>query len=231
MRATSMPLSIIFSMTFCVLLAGPMLATIFKGGAFSAEDVRMASLSLTAYGGGLVALTLVKVLAPGYFARQDTRTPVKVGLIALSFNMVFNVAVVAPAYLAGFPVPHALLALSTGLSAWLNSALLYRGLRRAGVYAPTHRWARLLPQVAAANLAMAEGVEWFVGGKSSGRHRIGLARRILAGRAGLVVCRGDVHLAHPSRSVRRASSAVSVGSPTRILLSMVSCNKMVSCET
>jgi putative peptidoglycan lipid II flippase len=113
-----------------------------------------------AYSMGLIGFSLVKVLAPGYFARQDTKTPVKVGIIALSINMIFNVAVVVPAYLAGFPVPHALLALSTGLSALINATLLYRGLRRQGVYVPSDKWRRLLPQVVAANLAMAAFLWW-----------------------------------------------------------------------
>jgi putative peptidoglycan lipid II flippase len=112
---------------------------------------------------GLIGFSLVKVLAPGYFARQDTRTPVKVGLIALSFNMIFNVAVVVPAYLSGFPVPHALLALSTGLSALINATLLFRGLRRQGVYVPSSHWRRLLPQVAFACAAMA-GFLWWISG-------------------------------------------------------------------
>lgn len=116
-----------------VLLAGPMLATLFYGGQFTAADVRMASYALMAYGAGLAALTLVKVLAPGYFARQDTRTPVRVGLIALGCNMAFNLAVVAPWAYAGLPAPHAGLALSTSLSGCLNAALLFRGLRRDGV--------------------------------------------------------------------------------------------------
>jgi putative peptidoglycan lipid II flippase len=116
-----------------VILAGPTLATIFYGGKFTAVDVRMAELSLMAYGGGLVALTLVKVLAPGFFARQDTRTPVRVGLIALAFNMIFNIAVVVPWAMWGLPAPHAGLALSTSLSGFLNAGLLYRQLRRDGV--------------------------------------------------------------------------------------------------
>ena len=115
-----------------LMLAGPLIATIFGYGAFSARDVLMCSYALMAYSMGLIGFSLVKVLAPGYFARQDTKTPVKVGLIALSFNMIFNVAVVVPAYLSGFPVPHALLALSTGLSAIINATLLYRGTAPAG---------------------------------------------------------------------------------------------------
>jgi putative peptidoglycan lipid II flippase len=120
------------------ILAGPVLATIFFGGEFTAEDVRMASMSLMAYAGGLVALTLVKVLAPGFFARQDTRTPVRVGLMALGANMVFNLLVVVPWALSGLPAPHAVLAASTSLSGFLNATLLYRGLRRDGVLPAGH---------------------------------------------------------------------------------------------
>ena len=133
-----------------VLLVGFMLATIFYGGAFTAGDVDMAAISLAAYGGGLIALTLVKVLAPGFFARQDTRTPVRVGLIALGCNMLFNVSIVVPWALAGMPAPHAGLALSTSLSGFLNAGLLYRGLVRDGVYAPSPGFGKFLLRVAAA---------------------------------------------------------------------------------
>ena len=133
-----------------VLLAGPVLGTIFYGGQFTGADVRMASISLMAYGGGLVALTLVKVLAPGYFARQDTRTPVRVGLMALAFNMGFNVLIVVPWAWAGLPAPHAGLALSTSLSGFVNAALLYRGLRRDGVLPPADGMPRFLLRIAVA---------------------------------------------------------------------------------
>lgn len=144
-------------------LSGPLTATIFGYGEFGARDVEMSSYALMAYSLGLMGFSLVKVLAPGYFARQDTKTPVKVGVIALGTNMVFNLAVVVPAHLAGFFAPHALLALSTGLSACLNSALLYRGLRRAGVYAPSDRWRALWPRVVAANAGMAAFLWWAAG--------------------------------------------------------------------
>lgn len=145
------------------MLAGPLVATIFGYGEFDARDVRMASWALVAYSAGLVGFSLVKVLAPGYFARQDTRTPVKVGVMALGANQLFNVAVVVPAYLSGFAAPHALLALSTGLAAGFNSLMLYRGLRRGGHYSPSARWKRLLPQVTGANLAMAAFLWWASG--------------------------------------------------------------------
>jgi len=146
-----------------MMLAGPLTATIFGYGEFGARDVTMSSFALMAYSIGLLGFSLVKVLAPGYFARQDTRTPVKVGVIALGVNIGFNLAVVVPAYLAGFPAPHALLALSTGLSAFVNCGLLFRGLVRDGVYAPSDRWRRLLPQVAVANAAMAAFLWWSSG--------------------------------------------------------------------
>jgi putative peptidoglycan lipid II flippase len=133
-----------------VVLAAPMLATLFQGGAFSGEDVRMAALSLMAYAGGLVALALVKVLAPGFFARKDTKTPVKVGLAALAFNIAFNVIVVVPWALGGLPAPHAGLAASTSLAGFLNAGLLYRGLRRDGVLPPAGQLPKFLLRVSVA---------------------------------------------------------------------------------
>lgn len=138
-----------------VVLAGPMLGTIFYGGQFSSGDVAMASLSLMAYGSGLVALTLVKVLAPGYFARQDTRTPVRVGLFALGFNMAFNIIVVVPWAMGGYPAPHAGLALSTSLAGFLNAGLLWHGLRRDGVLPPADGLPRFLLRVGVACGVMA----------------------------------------------------------------------------
>jgi putative peptidoglycan lipid II flippase len=146
-----------------LMLSGPLIATIFGYGAFTGRDVLMCGYALMAYSFGLVGFSMVKVLAPGYFARQDTKTPVKVGIIALALNMGFNLAVVVPAFLAGFAVPHVLLAVSTGLSALVNSALLYRGLRRDGIYTPSAAWRKLLPQVALASVAMAAFLWWISG--------------------------------------------------------------------
>jgi putative peptidoglycan lipid II flippase len=136
------------------VLAGPITATIFGYGQFSERDVQMTQYGLMAYSWGLIGFSLVKVLAPGYFARQDTRTPVRVGLIALGVNMALNLSVVLPAHYAGFATPFVLLATSTCISAAVNSALLWRGLQREGVYKPAAGWARLLAQVTIANGAM-----------------------------------------------------------------------------
>ena len=83
------------------ILAVPLLATMFQHGKFSDEDVIMASYSLTAYAFGLVAFMLVKVLAPGFYARKDTRTPVKIAIIAMVANMVFNLILIFPLRHAG----------------------------------------------------------------------------------------------------------------------------------
>ena len=137
------------------MLAGPMLTTLFQYDAFSEHDVEMAARSLMAYAIGLQGFILVKVLAPGFFARQDTRTPVKIGIIAMVANMVMNVILV-------FPLAHAGLALATSLAAFLNAGLLYRILRREGVYTPESGWMKLLLQVLLANVAMAAVLGWGV---------------------------------------------------------------------
>ena len=98
-----------------------MLATLFYGGEFTARDVDQSTYSLVAYAAGLTGFTMVKVLAPGYFARQDTATPVRVGLIALGSTMVLNILLVVPWALAGWEAPHAGLAASTSLGSFINS--------------------------------------------------------------------------------------------------------------
>ena len=150
-----------------LVFAGPMTATIFGYGAFTERDVLMASYALMAYSWGLLAFSLVKVLAPGYFARQDTRTPVRVALIGLGCNMAINLFVVLPAYFAGFPIPHVLLATATCIGAAINSYLLWRGLKRAGVYSPLDGWPALLWRVLAANAAMAALLFWLGGSLES----------------------------------------------------------------
>lgn len=129
------------------VLAGPMIATLFLSERFDFHDVVMARQSLMAYASGLLAFILIKVLAPGYYARQDTRTPVKIGIIAMVVNMVFNLALI-------FPLKHAGLALATSLSAFVNAMMLYVGLRRAGVYRPSSQWPRLWGRVSLASAVM-----------------------------------------------------------------------------
>ncbi|MCU7804577.1 MAG: murein biosynthesis integral membrane protein MurJ [Candidatus Thiodiazotropha sp. (ex Lucinoma borealis)] len=135
------------------LLAGPMLATLFYSDAFDSNDVAMATKSLMAYAPGLMAIMLIKVLAPGFYARQDTKTPVKIGIIAMATNMVLNIILV-------FPLAHAGLALATTLSSGLNAYLLYRALIKGGIYRPTAGWTVLLSRILFASLAMGALLWW-----------------------------------------------------------------------
>ncbi len=144
------------------LLAGPLVTTIFFGGQFDAHDVAMSTPSLQAYSVGLTGFIFVKVLAPGFFARQDTRTPVRIGIIALVVNMVLNVLIVVPWVQAGWAAPHAGLAAATSASAFLNAGLLWRELRRQDAWRPTPGWGRFLLQVAVAGGVMGMMLNNFV---------------------------------------------------------------------
>ncbi|MFW5454894.1 murein biosynthesis integral membrane protein MurJ [Thioalkalivibrio sulfidiphilus] len=143
-----------------IFLAGPILASLIQYREFTAFDTTMAAMSLMAYAAGLPAFMLIKILAPGYYSRQDTRTPVKIGIIAMLANMGLNVAIVVPWVMLDLPGPHAGLALATGLSALLNAGLLFRGLRRDGHYRPHPGWRAFLMQVAVAALVMSLAL-WF----------------------------------------------------------------------
>jgi putative peptidoglycan lipid II flippase len=163
-----------------VVLAGPVLTTLFQYGEFSAHDAEMSTRSLMAYAFGLLGFILIKVLAPGFYARQDTRTPVRIGIIAMLANIGFNLALV-------FPLAHAGLALATALSGYLNAGLLYRGLRQQEVYRPREGWGALALRVAFANLLMA-AVLWLGAGqleqwlqRSAGERALHLTLWIAAG--------------------------------------------------
>jgi len=130
-----------------IYLAEPLIITIFYRGDFTERDVLMANLSLKAYAFGLLGHMLVKVLAPGYFARQDTKTPMKVGVVALVSNMVLNLLLV-------YPLAHAGLALATSISAFINAALLFAGLYRLKVYHLTTGWLIFGLRILLANLVM-----------------------------------------------------------------------------
>jgi putative peptidoglycan lipid II flippase len=136
------------------LLAGPLVATLFQRGAFGAHDTAMTRWALMAYAFGFMSFSLVKVLVPGYYARQETRAPVRFGVIALCSGMAMSLSFVGIALLAGFEAPHAGLALATSLGAAVNAALLFRGLRRDGSYVPAPGWRRFGLQLLTASAAM-----------------------------------------------------------------------------
>jgi len=126
-----------------IILAGPILITLFQYDAFQLEDVRMSTYSLVAYSAGLPAFIAVKILAPGYYARQDTSTPVKIAIAAMVTNMLLNLVFVGLLLANGFEGPHAGLALASSVAAYLNAMLLYRGLKKRQVYIPERGWIRL----------------------------------------------------------------------------------------
>lgn len=140
-----------------VVLAEPLVATIFYGGVFDNDDVRMTALALQAFAVGLVGFSYVKILAPAFFAREDTRTPVRIGLIALGVNFVLSVSLAWYLTAIGFPGSHAGLALAISVAALVNAALLYRGLRHDDVLRHSPGWGQLVVQAVAAN-----GVMWGV---------------------------------------------------------------------
>ncbi len=131
-----------------ILIAEPLLVTLFQNENFTAFDVERSAASLRAYAVGLTAFMAVKIFAPGFYARQNTSTPVRIGVIAMTVNMALNVSF----YLSGFA--HVGLALATSLAAALNASLLLRGLRRDGVFRFQPGWGRLLLQMLAANAVM-----------------------------------------------------------------------------
>lgn len=165
------------------MIAVPLLSTFFQRGAFAASDVLMTSHALIGYSVGLIGMILVKILAPGFYARQDIRTPVKIGIATLIATQAMN------ALFIGW-IAHAGLALSIGLGACFNSAILFYFLRKKGVYQPEPGWAMYFFKVALAVLALAitlwlgMGTEqsWLTG---SGWTRIGRLSALVAG--GVVV--------------------------------------------
>ena len=142
------------------IMAGPILASLFEYGKFTASDTYFASLSLMAYMLGLPALIVIKILAPGYYARQDTRTPVKFGIIAMVCNMLMNIAFVVPLVMMDYEAPHVGLALATSLSAYINAMLLYSGLRNNGIFTPLAGWLAWIFRTVIASTAMAATVLW-----------------------------------------------------------------------
>jgi putative peptidoglycan lipid II flippase len=164
------------AMLALMLLAEPLVSTLFQHGRFSAFDTHMAALSVTALSFGLPAFALVKVVLPAFYARQDTRTPVRAGVASMAINMVLNVAFVALLFawwaapeqrggawltqIAKVPGLHMALGAASALASWLNLALLWRWLRQAGVYQAQPGWVRHLVRLALGCAAMV-AVLWF----------------------------------------------------------------------
>ena len=191
------------AMLALMLLAIPLVSTLFQHGRFTYFDTRMAALSVTGLSLGLPAFTLVKVLLPAFYARQDTRTPVRAGVASLVANMALNVLFLAllfwlwaspelkqEPWLEGIqkiPGLHLALGLASALASYLNLALLWRWLKRDGVYQPAQGWARFTMRLLASCAAMVAvlllglhfGPDWSVA--ATGVRVLALAALVLGG--------------------------------------------------
>ena len=152
-----------------IMLASPLVITLFHGGEFDVRSVEMTVLALQAYAVGLVGFSFVKVLAPAFFAREDTRTPVRIGIFALLANLVLGASSAWYLTTLGFAGPHTGLAAATSFAALLNAGLLYRGLHKADVIDHRPGWSALLLRVVLANVAMivvllqvSRAVDWWI---------------------------------------------------------------------
>ncbi|MCE9641848.1 MAG: murein biosynthesis integral membrane protein MurJ [Betaproteobacteria bacterium] len=141
------------------VLAVPLITTLFHYGQFSVHDVMMTRNALVAYSVGLLGLILVKVLAPGFYARQNIRTPVKIAIIALAATQAMNFAFMGL-------LQHAGLALAIGLGACLNAGLLYRKLRQFNIYSPQPGWTFFVLKILFAIAAMSACL-WFAAGSDA----------------------------------------------------------------
>ncbi|MFQ5995803.1 MAG: murein biosynthesis integral membrane protein MurJ [Acidiferrobacterales bacterium] len=139
-----------------IVLAGPILTTIFHYGKFSENDVEMTARALITFSIGLLAFILVKILASGFYARQNTATPARVAALSVGANIVLSLALV-------YPLAHAGLALAISLAAFINAGLLFRLLRRDGVYSVAAGWGGFLLRIGIASLVMAVVVGWGAG--------------------------------------------------------------------
>ncbi len=147
-------------------LGVPLIATLFQHGAFSAGDVLQTRNALLAYSVGLTGLILVKVLAPGFYARQNIRTPVKIALITLTVTQLLNLL-----FIFGMKLNHAGLALSISLASCLNATLLYRGLRRGGIYQPQPGWTKFTAKLLLALLVMGTVLWLGIGAEDAWLHK------------------------------------------------------------
>lgn len=144
-----------------IVLAVPILTTLFLyGEKVQTRDIIMSSISMQALSLGLFSFMLIKVLAPGYYSRQDTKTPVRIGVIAMISNMFLNLIFVIPLHYYE-QIGHAGLALATATSGILNAGLLFKGLYKDGTFHAAQGWGKFFAQVAFASVAMLGFLLWF----------------------------------------------------------------------
>lgn len=149
------------------MLATPIIQTLFQHGEFTLRDTQMTALALQCMSAGVISFMLIKVFAPGFYAQQDTKTPVKIGMITVFANMALTLVFLGTFYLIDFKEQHIALALASTGSAIVNAALLYIALHRRNIYRFEGHWKKTIIQFLFANAAMIivlwYGVQWFNG--------------------------------------------------------------------
>ena len=149
-----------------LLLAEPLTSVVYQGGKFTPHDTRMAAISLSAMSIGIPAFMLSKVLSPAFYARQDTKTPMRAAIYTVIANVVMTIAFTLPLWLNKVDGAHGGIALATGLAGIFNAWLLWRYLRRDGLLRPQPGWGRHLLRIAAGCAAMTAvvlGISYRVG--------------------------------------------------------------------
>ena len=158
--------------------AQPLVATLYHYGAFTDRDVQQTTTALMGYGAGLLGLVAIKVLAPGFYASQDIKTPVRIAVVVLVVTQLLNLALVPF-------LQHAGLALAIGIGALINALWLLWGLKRRGSYTPAPGWGLFSAQVVGASALLAVFLLWaagavnWVGLKGQYMERIGLLALVL----------------------------------------------------
>jgi len=152
-------LTFLFALPASVLLITlpvPFTTTLFHYGKFNVQDVSMTANALIAYGVGLIGLILVRILAPGFYAKQNIKTPVKIAIVVLIATQLMNLVFVPW-------IAHAGLALAIGLGACLNAGCLFWGLRKRGIYTPQQGWLLFFIKLSGALFLLAGVSLWMAG--------------------------------------------------------------------
>lgn len=155
------------------VLAAPLVIALFHYGKFTGVDVLMTQQALVAYSVGLLGLILVKILAPGFYARQNIKTPVKIAVFTLVTTQLMNLL-----FVFGLDLKHAGLALAIGLGACINASLLFYHLRKAGIYQPQPGWFIFLLKLFVALSVMGIAL-YFAEGDTNAWLNFGLMKRLL----------------------------------------------------
>lgn len=147
------------------MLSTPIIQALFQHGAFDIRDTQMTALALQCMSGGVLAFMLIKVFAPGFYAIQDTKTPVRVGLMAVAANAMINVILLGIFHLIGWQEQHMALAIASSGSALVNAGMLYYYLHTRNIFKFGPHWKKLALQYAVGNivmiLALWYGLTWY----------------------------------------------------------------------